>query len=150
MKIFYNGRRLDGKFDSFKCKANRAWKKFLWYSYFGVAAWLIFQAGGAFNPSVHFVQAEKEANSTAAVLQRIAKCESGNSHYDKNGQVLLRANTNGSVDVGKFQINSVWFAKATELGLDITKEGDNEAMALWIYENRGTEDWYSSKHCWQK
>jgi hypothetical protein len=62
----------------------------------------------------------------------------------------MRSNTNKSVDIGKYQINSVWFKKATELGLDITKEEDNEAMAYWIYENRGTGDWYSSQSCWSK
>lgn len=93
---------------------------------------------------------EVEVQSTSAVMKRIAKCESGGKHYDINGQVLMRSNTNKSVDVGLYQINSVWFKKATELGLDITKEKDNEAMARWIYDNRGTEDWYASKHCWMK
>jgi hypothetical protein len=86
----------------------------------------------------------------APILDRIAKCESGNTHFDKNGQVLMRSNVNKSVDVGRFQINSVWFKKATELGLDITKEEDNRKMAEWIYANRGTEDWYASKACWNK
>lgn len=90
----------------------------------------------------------KEVRVKAPVMDRIAKCESGNTHYDKNGQVLMRSNTNKSVDVGKYQINSVWFGKASELGLDITKESDNEKMAYWIYENRGTGDWYASAKCW--
>ena len=83
------------------------------------------------------------------VLKRIAKCESGDMHY-KNGQVIFNANSNGTVDRGRYQINSVWDKKATELGLDLSKEKDNESMAMWIYENRGTEDWYSSKSCWNK
>lgn len=84
------------------------------------------------------------------VLDRIALCESGNKHFDKNGQILMRGNTNRSVDVGKFQINSVWFAKATELGLDLTKEKDNEEFAKYLYTTRGTEDWVYSKKCWAK
>lgn len=84
------------------------------------------------------------------VLDRIAKCESGNTQFDKNGQVLMRSNKNGTVDVGTYQINSTWFKKATDLGLDITKAADNRKMAEWIYTNRGTEDWYPSKACWSK
>jgi hypothetical protein len=84
------------------------------------------------------------------VLERIAECESGNTHYDKNGQVLMRGNTNKTVDVGVMQINSVWFAKATELGLDLTKESDNREFAKYLYTTRGTEDWVYSKKCWQK
>ena len=84
------------------------------------------------------------------VLDRIAQCESGNKHFDKNGQVMLRGNTNKSVDVGVFQINSLWFAKATELGLDLTKEKDNREFAVYLYTTRGTEDWVWSKKCWAK
>lgn len=86
----------------------------------------------------------------APIMERIAKCESGNKHFDTNGQVLMRSNTNKSVDLGKFQINTVWFAKATELGLDLNKEEDNEKMAYYIYHNFGTNPWYSSEHCWSK
>lgn len=147
---------MDGRFDSFKSFVRRVLKKLLWYSYFGVTGFLIFQAGGAFNPSVHFVQAEKELEAQAPVMERILDCESGNGkkgtakHFDSNGQVLMRANTNGSVDVGIAQINSVNFAEATKMGFDITKEEDNRAFAEYLFRVRGSEPWYSSKHCWNK
>lgn len=97
----------------------------------------------------------------APIMDRIADCETGDRlpngkavkgtarHYGKSGQVMMTGNNNKSVDVGKYAINTVWFKKATELGLDITKEQDNKKMAEWIYANRGTEDWYPSKSCWQ-
>jgi hypothetical protein len=105
----------------------------------------------ALNPSVIYTKAEviKEVPIKAPILERIFKCESGGKHFDKNGQVLMRSNTNRTVDIGIAQINTVWFAKASELGLDLTKEEDNRAMAQWIYENRGTGDWSASKKCWQ-
>lgn len=84
------------------------------------------------------------------VLDRIAQCESGNKHYDKNGQVMLRGNNNKTVDVGVFQINSLWFSKATELGLDLTKEADNREFAKYLYTTRGTVDWIYSQKCWNK
>ena len=111
-----------------------------------------FQLGTNMSGSTTYAVQEKivEVPKKSPVLERIAHCESNNMHFGKDGQVVYNANNNGSVDVGRYQINSVWNKKATELGLDITKEKDNEAMATWIYENRGTEDWYSSKKCWQR
>lgn len=101
------------------------------------------------------IEVTKEVELEAPVLDRIAGCESqGNrnskgTHYDTNGQVLMRSNTNRTVDLGKYQINTVWFKKATELGLDLTKEDDNKKMAEWIYANRGTGDWSASSKCWK-
>lgn len=112
-----------------------------------------FVAGATYFPRVDVVEAQviKEVKGKTPVMDRIAKCESGNSHIDpKTGQVYMVANTNKTVDVGKYMINSVWHKKAKELGFDITKEADNEKMAYWIYENMGTEAWVYSKHCWNK
>lgn len=99
---------------------------------------------------------ESPKQNMAAVLARIADCESGNgkpktaTQYE-NGQVLMRANKNGTIDIGKWQINlTYWGKKATELGYDLTKETDNEKMATWIYENKGTSDWSASQKCWYK
>ena len=118
----------------------------------------IYEAGSILNPKTIITKAEviKEVEVRAPVLDRIAGCESqGNpklkgTHFDKNGQVLMRSNTNRTVDIGKYQINTIWFAKATELGLDVTLEKDNEEMALYIYKNYGTTPWYASKSCWGK
>ena len=122
-----------------------------------IALWIlmgVFHAGAKFIPQTP-VYAEKIVEVTVKnkvpVMERIAKCESGGQHVDKKtGQVIMRSNTNKTVDVGKYQINSIWFKKAGELGLDITKEKDNEAFAYWLYENRGTQDWYASKDCWSR
>jgi hypothetical protein len=43
-----------------------------------------------------------------------------------------------------------WGAKASEFGLDLTKEADNTAMAEWIYANNGTSDWAASQKCWYR
>ena len=91
---------------------------------------------------------EKEvamAREIPEILRKIAKCESNGLHT-KNGKVLM---VNG--DVGKYQISlKHWYAKSNELGLNIYNEEDNEKFALWLYENRGTEDWYLTKKCWSK
>jgi|GEM_PF-3194963 len=88
--------------------------------------------------------------SDAPVMARIFKCESGGKHLGKNGQIIIGVNTNGTVDIGIAQINTVNFAQATKLGFDITKEKDNIAFAKWLYANRGSEPWYSSKGCWNR
>lgn len=85
----------------------------------------------------------------APVLDRIAQCESGKQHR-RNGQVIFNANTNGSVDIGIYQINSIWNSTATKMGLDLTKEEDNKKFAEYLYTTKGTEPWYSSRACWNK
>ena len=76
------------------------------------------------------------------ILQKIAKCESNNNQNAKHID---------PADVGKYGIRvTVWGRKAHELGWDLYTEYGNEQMALWIYHNRGTEDWYSSRKCWNK
>lgn len=84
------------------------------------------------------------------ILQRIAQCESTNSQIDSTGQVVMHANKNGTVDVGKYQINSIWFKQATELNYDLTKPADNLAFAEWLYANKGTGAWQDSSGCWNK
>lgn len=113
----------------------------------------LYYAGGYFNKTIEYQKQDVvvEIHVKAKILEKIAKCESGGSQYDRNGQVQFNGNKDGSVDIGKFQINNkLWGKKATELGYNLTIEKDNEAMAQWIYENRGTEDWVWSKKCWNK
>jgi hypothetical protein len=93
---------------------------------------------------------EVEVDAKSPVLDRIAKCESNNTHFAKNGQVLVKVNTNGTTDTGKYQINSIWGAQATKLGLNLYDEHDNEAFAKWLYANKGTEPWSASAKCWSK
>jgi hypothetical protein len=112
----------------------------------------VFVLGGVLNPNLQYqtVEAIKEVESKAPIMERIINCESGGKQFDKNGQVLMRSNTNKTVDVGLGQINTVWFAKATELGYDLTTEQGNRAMVYWIYKNKGTAPWASSSKCWNK
>ena len=83
------------------------------------------------------------------ILQKIAYCESGDNHFNKDGRVI-RGKIN-NLDIGRYQINLLyWNDKAKELGLDIFDEDDNETMATWIYDNHGTKPWKWSKKCWDK
>ena len=87
----------------------------------------------------------------APVIAKIMECESQSKHLDKNGQVKLNVNTNGTIDIGVMQINlTYWGATAGTMGLDLTKEADNKAFAMWLFKNHGTGDWSSSSKCWDK
>ena len=159
VKVSYMGKRLKDiyphatKWQVFKYRV----KVFFWVLFIGLMIMGvlvgIFEAGSYFNPAIIYTKAEviKEVPIKASVMERIAKCESGNDQFDSTGQVQLNANTNKTVDIGVFQINNkVWGKKATELGYNLMVEQDNRAMAQYIYESRGTEPWSASSKCWSK
>lgn len=91
-----------------------------------------------------------QVEADAPVLDRIAKCESGNTQFAKDGQVLVHVNKNGTWDVGKYQINSIHGGTATKLGMNLYTEDGNTAFAKWMYANLGTGDWAASQSCWKK
>lgn len=158
-KIFHNGRQINGRFDSFKAKVRRFFRMIVRWSLITGGAYAIFMAG-AFFYSTSTVTATTEVQTVvpqSPVLDRIADCESGNgkkgsaTQYAKNGQVIMHANTNGTIDIGKYMVNDTyWGAKAHELGFDLTTTDGNKAMAEWIYANKGTGDWSSSAKCWNR
>ena len=72
------------------------------------------------------------------LVARIIFCESG-------GRIdATHTNTNGSVDRGLLQINSIH-----EVGdLDLLNPEDNLDFGLKMMSKQGTEPWKYSKHCW--
>jgi len=144
------------KWQVFKLKVKNFFKILFRMIIIGLIAYGIFQAGAYANPKTIITKAEviKEVPMKAPILEKIAKCESLTGHYAKNGQVAVRANaskTHNSVDIGKYQINSYyWGAKATEMGLNLWDEKDNETFAIWLYGEKGSEPWSASKKCWNK
>lgn len=167
-KVYFNGKRLKDIYPHatawqvFKYKVRKFVRKCVIVSVIALALFTIYKVGGIFNPKVIVKTQEVPVDTITPVLHRIAEAESLSSHYctDKliqakmcasgeKGQVLFNPNKNGTVDVGKYQINTYyWGARATELGLDLTNEADNEEMAIWIYKNYGTEPWYASSKKW--
>lgn len=152
-KVYYMGKRLKDmyphatKWQVFKYKVRKFFHKvFVTLAVVGILYGAV-QIGAEMFPKVVYAVQEK-AEEPIPVMERIAKCESDKQHKE-NGQVLLRGNKNKTVDVGIYQINSVWFKKATELGYDLTTREGNTAMAMWIYHNRGTSDWSASYKCWK-
>lgn len=159
LKVIYNGEFLcnvyphASKWQVFKYKLAMLVRKVLIGSFILGASYGMFMAGRVTTEPVK-VYADKEVivkvKGKASVMDRIAKCESGGKHFKDNGDVVYGYNKNGSIDVGKYQINTIHIPLAGKLGFDINKEKDNEAMAYYLYETNGTEPWYSSKSCWSK
>lgn len=140
------------KWVTFKSKVRSFFKKVIFWSIVVVCLAGVVQYFRWAYPTEVIIEKEVivEREITYPVLQRIAECESNNRHFGESGQVLMVGNTNKSVDVGRYQINSLWFKKAHELGLDLTLEKDNEAFAIYLYKTYGTEPWIHSKKCWNK
>lgn len=140
------------KWVTFKSKVRAFFKKVIFWAVVIVAIAGVVQYFRWAYPTEVIVEKEVlvEREITYPVLERIAICESNNKHFGESGQVLMVGNTNKSVDVGRYQINSLWFKKANELGLDLTLEKDNEAFAIYLYKTYGTEPWVWSKKCWNK
>jgi len=141
------------KWQAFKRSVAKFFRRLLWAGVIGLIAFAIFKAGAYINPSIITTTAEviKEVPIKAPIMDRIAKCESPIGHYGKNGQVEVRGNDNHTVDIGKYQINSYYWGKeASQMGLNLWVEKDNETFANWLYREKGTSPWSSSAHCWNK
>jgi hypothetical protein len=154
-KIFFMGRRINGRFDSFKARAKRAFRKTLEGAAVVAVLALAFAFGGAFYSTSTVTVSADTVEAPSPILDRIADCESGNGTAGsatqfKHGQVLISINTNGTYDEGKFQINSIHNADATKLGYDLFTEQGNTAYAHYLYANKGTGDWASSAKCWAR
>lgn len=156
-KVFWGESRLKDivvgatKWQVFKYRAAIALRRLVLTSFVLGLCYGSFKLGAYLFPDVVYAEkiVEVPVESTAPVLERIAHCESPTGHY-KDGQVVVKSNMNGTVDIGAYQINSVHAKLATKLGYDITKAEDNKAFALYLYKTMGTEPWYSSKACWNK
>ncbi len=73
------------------------------------------------------------------LMVEIARCESG----------LKPDAVSPTGDYGLLQINlKAHGERLEELGLDPLNLQDNLTYARMLYDNRGTDDWYMSEHCW--
>lgn len=119
----------------------------------GLAIYIAFVIGNNKPAVVKEVLAE-EKFSDYPLLVKICKAESGNRQFAKDGDVL-RGIVNHS-DIGYCQINEpIWNDVARKLGYDIYTEEGNKDMAVYIYLNKGSDPWNSSKcspikktNCW--
>jgi len=106
-------------------------------------------AGATYFPRVDIVEAQviKEVGikfEDIPMLVRICKAESGGQQFKKNGDVV-RGLVNPS-DIGYCQINEyINNDEARRLGYDIYTEQGNKDYAVYLFLNKGTRPWDSSK-----
>lgn len=80
-------------------------------------------------------------------MRKIAECESNDRQFDKNGDPLIGFS---GWDKGRFQINVVHWEKAEKMGINLNTVQGNARFAEHLYDKKGTQPWYKSKHCWKK
>ena len=95
------------------------------------------------------ILARNDPVSPEAALAIIAECESGGRHLDKDNNVVTNENSNGTLDHGKWQINSIHEERAKSMGHLIRTEEGNEAFAKVLFDESGTEPWEASRGCWE-
>lgn len=149
--------KFTGKLTLMKKISNHIKLKLWFLSKVCVLAWLVvggIKVGQHVTP-VNTVYADKEVPKEISaleipILKKIIMCESGGKHYAKNGQVVTKANTNGTTDIGIAQINLYYWGKtATDMGLDLSNEKDNLEFAKWLFYQQGSSPWSASSKCWQ-
>lgn len=85
------------------------------------------------------------------ILAKIAQAESQDRQFKKDGTVVTNVNKDGTVDVGRYQINLYYHEKtAKKLGYDLFTDYGNEQYAIYLIKNYGTLPWRSSEVRWSK
>jgi len=85
----------------------------------------------------------------------LSGCESGNGtpgsgrQFNPDGSVVTNKNKDGTIDRGKWQINSRHDAEAKRRSIDLTTEEGNRQFAVILYTRNDLLDWEASRHCWE-
>jgi hypothetical protein len=147
-------RDITGRYDSWRCRLSRFGKKCAIVSLWTLAGLSAVVYVALSNERIVIRNTEtikmvEKSRPLPAVLVRIAECESGNRQYTDAGDVV-RGKVNKS-DLGRYQINEqIHGDRMRRLGLNIYDAEDNQAYAIMLFEERGTEPWTASRKCWNK
>ena len=79
-------------------------------------------------------------------MEKIAKCESGGTHYRQDGRLVKNVNKNGTMEFGNFQINQLAKPKVASIVYNINLPEENDVFAYRLYDTSGTGDCHSSKN----
>jgi hypothetical protein len=90
--------------------------------------------------------AERVSNETGISQEIISRIMYFESSYNQKEEPK---NTNGTRDIGIFQINSTHLKEAKKLGLNLRDMDDNAEFAIrLIKQHPDLRDWKASKHNW--
>lgn len=127
--------------------------------YASFALWILLLVAigiGAYEKYGYFFQPKAPATSSSlprlpaeVALPIIAECESKGRQFNSDGSIVTNNNTDGTIDRGKWQINSRHDERVKRLGIDILTEEGNEKFARILYAENYLRDWEASRHCWE-
>jgi hypothetical protein len=80
---------------------------------------------------------------SSSTVREIARCES--SMYGS----AINHNTNGTIDKGYLQINSIHYGRMAELGLSSDNEWDLLEFGFMLMAEQGLQPWSASFSCWK-
>lgn len=159
-KIFYNGRRIDGKFDSFKAKVRRFFNIVVFYTKISAVALGIFFLG-AFTFSTNRSEAYTVDNTPAKleqlkadVISKLASCESA-GHSEEDGIIIFDSNKVASIGQLQFQTKTVQYyykklygqtitsKEATLIALDYDKASKLASDVIFRDGGNPEKDWYN-------
>ena len=84
----------------------------------------------------------------APYMLYVAKCESDALIHWKNTNTRELIKRPGGSDSGVLQVNGVHKEDLKKMGLNLNKIEDYFAFVRYLYDKRGVQPWYMSKHCW--
>ncbi len=156
-KVFYMGRQINGRFDSFKAKVRRAFQWLKRVTIVTAAFAGMFMAGGLFfstsTVTAHMTTVDNTPEKIAALktdlLNRLSKCE-GNTDASA---IIIDTNNQVSIGIYKFQIKTVQMYEKKLYGKTVSREDailialdDEKAGALAsdiIFKEGGIGNWYN-------
>jgi len=101
------------------------------------------------NPNKGVESKVREYFSDLPIMAEVSKCESRYRQFSPDGSIF-RGIVN-SADVGVMQVNEYYHLKrAKKLGIDIHTLEGNLKYSRILYNEKGTQPWYSSAPCWKK
>lgn len=133
------------KFEVFKFKFKRFFRRLFWILLTLAILFGIFKAGSYYNPAMIYQVSEREVvvdNLTGKIdelkenlVTDIMKCESA-GYTEDDGIIIFDSNKKASIGVYQFQIDTVVYYYKTLYNQDITKK---EAIIIAIDENKAHE-----------
>ncbi len=110
---------------------------------------MVVETSYTFSESPTIEEYVQEYYKETPILADIARCESRNRQFTKNGDIF-RGEVNDR-DVGVMQINEDYHLKTSKkLGYDLYSLEGNLAYGQYLYNKKGVAPWKASFKCWKK
>ncbi|MEZ4104197.1 MAG: hypothetical protein R3B60_02840 [Candidatus Paceibacterota bacterium] len=100
------------------------------------------------NSSYYTILKTKQYFPDVGIMHEISKCESNRRHRSSDGKLL--PDSFGGSSRGAFQLLlRVHHSDMRKMRLSPFKDDDHFIYLRYLYDTKGTQPWYMSKHCWE-